>query len=100
MRNKKKTNTNANALSRVPIVHHNEVTEDPHRPSTSNDNVDLTDLNIRTLLGIPTTPNIIKKSQENQEQRTLTPQVIETVTDQAFDSNPVGTATYKIPEID
>lgn len=60
---KGKSNTNADALSRIQTVHHNEIDVNPNtkniQPSTSTEDFDPTDIDIRTLLDIPITPETV-----------------------------------------
>lgn len=80
---KGKINTNADALSRVQIIHHNTVNTEP-QPSTSNNDEEMLNIDIRTLLDIPLTPQ--NQDTPNTESNS---QNIET-----------HTIVHKIPQIE
>lgn len=70
---KGKSNTNADALSRIQIIHHNNEINQP-QPSTSTDDLDIENIDIRTLLDMPITPDNVDKNNSKNSQDTLNEQ--------------------------
>lgn len=72
---KGKANTNSDALSRIQILYHYNIQKNPQsqpepQPSTSYENFDLENIDIRTLLNIPLTPeNISQESQQSNVEQ-------------------------------
>ncbi|CAF4800983.1 unnamed protein product [Pieris macdunnoughi] len=94
---KGKANTNADALSRVQIIHHNQLDNNP-QPSTSAEDIDLENIDIRTLLDIPITPDNTSQPQETETQCDIIIPHQEQI--QPSQSKTNKTSTDNIPKID
>lgn len=86
---KGKINTNADALSRIQVLHHNTTPTVDQPQETSQNDQDFSNIDIRTLLGMPTTPEIVTQSSQN-----------ESVDEILENTDPIIDSIDKMPEID
>lgn len=93
---KGKANTNADALSRIQIYHNTINSKEP-QPSTSNTNTDLLDIDIRTLLDMPLTPDNDNPLNEESSNIELDSLNMET---NPIETNEMENTSIKIPQIE